>query len=147
MSTVSITSGSQLAGIINGKTTPNQSIYRAQREADFKQAAKSLGIDSDKADALLRQIDAAIEAAKNGTPAPGKRNTVSAAFDAVLKQNGIDVKEFHRALEKAHKANSSNGTKSSLGSGTTVVAPARVGQPIAAPAELSVAAGELNVLA
>jgi hypothetical protein len=107
MSTIS--NASLLTGILNPRETRQPANTNPQRTAEFNAAAKSLGMTPAQTDALRKQVDDAIEAAKQGKAVPGVRNTIKTAVDNVLTQNGIDPKKFHAALDKAHRANTAGG--------------------------------------
>ena len=107
MSTIS--NASLLTGILNTRETRQPANTNPKRTAEFNAAAKSLGLTQDQTDALRKQVDEAIEAAKQGKAVPGARDTIKNAVDNVLKQNGIDPKKFHAALDKAHRESNGGG--------------------------------------
>lgn len=105
----SVSNASLLTSIVTARDTRPPANPNAQRTAEFNAAAKSLGLTQEQTDALRKQVDDAIEAAKQGKAVPGARDTIKNAVDEVLKQNGIDAKKFHAALDKAHRGNSTGG--------------------------------------
>lgn len=130
MSTVS--NASLLTSIMTARDTRPPAAANPQRTAEFNAAAKSLGLTQEQTDALRKQVDEAIEAAKQGKAVPGARDTIKNAVDNVLKQNGIDPKRFHAALDKAHRANTTGGnaapkTLRMASANPTFVQPAIVG--------------------
>ncbi len=102
-----ISNASLLTSIMTSRESRPPANANPQRTAEFNAAAKSLGLTQDQADALRQQIEDATEAAKRGPIAPGARDTIKNAVDNVLRQDGIDPKQFHAALDKAHRANTS----------------------------------------
>jgi hypothetical protein len=81
----------------------NRADFQAQRTAEFGSALQAAGVDSSKIDDIQKQIQDAVQGARqNGAAGTDNRAATKAAVEDVLKNNGVDVAKFEQSLKASH---------------------------------------------